>query len=72
MDWCLRSTKPWPEPMLTNICDNMQFYQATMSKTLTTSSVYYIVMLWFLVVCFGTQLQATVPILRSIVIVNSK
>ena len=24
-------------------------------------------MLWFLVVCFGTQLQATVPILRSIV-----
>ena len=58
--------------MLTNICDNMQFYQATMSKTLTTSSVYFIVMLWFLFVCFGTQLQATVPILRSIVIVNSK
>ena len=58
--------------MLTNICDNMQFYQATMSKTLTTSSVYFIAMLWFLVVCFGTQLQATVPILRSIVIVNSK
>ena len=58
--------------MLTNICDNMQIYQATMSKTLTTSSVYFIVMLWFLVVCFGTQLQATVPILRSIVIVNSK
>ena len=28
--------------MLTNICDNMQFYQATMSKTLTTSSVYFI------------------------------
>ena len=28
-------------------------------------------MLWFLVVCFGTQLQATVPILRSIVIVIS-